>query len=200
MKISVFIDSCAWNYLYANNISLAEELPVYKYDLYVTKEIEIELSSIPDFNNNEGSDTDKLALKKYINNSFNERVKTTSVFGFVTYEADGTPSKAQTYGGFGQGTFISKEETEYYASTEINKFLYGKSKRNTGLGINQADASLGVKASHSIVLTNDKKNGPLKYAAEHGGYVVFLNDKPIGISIDKYLSNNYDLINIAKYK
>ncbi len=175
MTIPVFIDSCAWNYLQEKAINLLVELPPNIYKIYLTREVEIEIEAIPD--------TDKKrALKAYIQaNIESASIQTTYVFGFRTIEPDGSPSKVQVYGGFGQETFQSPEEREYYDSPEVQAQLSGKAKRKTGLGANQADASLAVHSSQAFVLTNEdpQKTGPLRSAAEAGGRIVYLLIRPI---------------------
>ena len=94
--------------------------------------------------------------------------------------------------GFGQGTFQSKEDQEYYSSPKIKAQLVGKSKRKNGLSANQADASLAVRSFRAIVLTNEdpKKSGPLKLATEKGGKVVYLKTQveSSGLTIGQYLA------------
>lgn len=189
MSIAVYIDSCAWNYLFDHSIDLEAELPRDLFSVYVTREVEIELEAIPDI----GSDgTDKGALKRYINRNIDQKPVTTSyVFGFQTLEPDGTPSPVQVYGGFGVGTWQSEEEQDFYSKPEISPQLQGMKITKSGLGKNQADASLGAKSLSSIVLTNERmdKVGPLKVAADLGGKVVYLSTqvKPSGLTIGNYL-------------
>lgn len=191
MIIGVLIDSCAWNYLYKNEINLERELPPNRFRVYVTREVEIELGAIPEV----GRDgTDKRALKAYIKQGIDRLpVKTSYVFGFQSIEPDGTPSPVQVYGGFGVGTFQSKEATEFYAIPEIKQQIHSGKKSNSGLGKNQADASLAAKSFHSIVLTNERMNktGPLKVAADLGGKIVYLEAqvKPSGLTIGEYLES-----------
>lgn len=187
MTIAVYIDSCAWNYLQEKGINLLAELPPDIYKLYLTREVEIEIEAIPD-------NEKKQALKDYIRaNIENAAVKTTSVFGFQTIEPDGSPSKVQVYGGFGQGTFQSPEDRKYYASPEVQAQLVGKAKRKTGLGANQADASLAVRSSQAFVLTNEdlQKAGPLKLAAENGGKIVYLCAQVdrSGLTLGQYMAS-----------
>lgn len=189
MNIAVYIDSCAWNYLFDHSIDLEVELPRDLFSVYVTREVEIELEAIPDV----GSDgTDKSALKRYINQNIDQKPVTTSyVFGFQTLEPDGTPSPVQVYGGFDVGTWQSEEEQDFYSKPEISSQLQGMKRTKSGLGKNQADASLGAKSLSSIVLTNERmdKVGPLKVAADLGGKVVYLSAqvKPSGLTIGNYL-------------
>jgi hypothetical protein len=185
MNIPVYIDCCAWNYLHENGVSLRDEIPQDCYSIFITREVEIEIDNIPNIEN-------KKSLKEYMASNIKQHpVVTTSNFGFRTLESDGTPSEVQTFSGFGQGTFQSEEDRNFYASPEIKDQLSGKKKKKTGLSENQADASLAVRAQRAIILTNEKpgKAGPLKTASKHGGYVVSLKYQvePSGLSIGKYL-------------
>jgi hypothetical protein len=189
VNIAVYIDSCAWNYLFDNSVDLEVELPCDRFSIYVTREVEIELEAIPDV----GSDgTDKSALKRYINQNIGQKpVTTIYVFGFQTLEPDGTPSPVQVYGGFDVGTWQSEQEQDFYSKPKITQQLQSTKRTKSGLGKNQADASLGAKSLSSIVLTNERidKAGPLKVAADLGGRVVYLSAqvKPSGLTIGDYL-------------
>jgi hypothetical protein len=138
MKTAVFIDSCAWNYLFERRIDLAEAFPPDEYTLAVTREVEIVIAAIPD----KGKDgADKVKLKAYIRESIERnRVRTTSVFGFATRKPDGTLSKVQVYGGFGHETWQSDADRRWYGSNEVKGILHGKGKRKSELSDNRADA------------------------------------------------------------
>ena len=191
VTIAVYIDSCAWNYLYEKEVDLAKELPQSQFSIHVTREVEIELAAIPDV----GRDgTDKGPLKAYIKQCISGTpVKTSYVFGFQTLEPDGTPSPIQVYGGFNVGVWQSVEERNFYATPKLEQQLRSGMKVKSGLGKNQTDASLAAKSLSSIVLTNERMNkaGPLKLASELGGKVVHLQDQvePSGLSIGNYLSS-----------
>jgi len=188
VKTAVYIDSCAWNYLFEHRVDLAEAFPSDEYTLALTREVEIEISAIPD----RGKDgADKIELKEYIKESIDKQsVRTTSVFGFATYEPDGSLSKVQVYGGFDQGTWQSDADRSWYGSGEVRDLLHSKGKRKYGLSGNQADASLAVRSFESIVLTNEIKstNGPLRLAAEQGGQIVYLADvEQSGLSLKDFV-------------
>jgi hypothetical protein len=191
MTVHVYIDSCAWNFLFHAGVDLKRELPPDLYQLHLTREIEIELAAIPCIGKEE---EDKRDLKRYIAASIAQgEVTTTGTFGFQTLEPDGTPSKAQTYVSFGQGTFQSDQERDYYASPEVQAQIIGKRAKKSGLSGNQGDASLAVHAISSVVLTdeNPKKVGPLQLAASNGGKIVYLSAefKPSGLSLGAYLAS-----------
>ncbi|MFC5399847.1 hypothetical protein ACFPN3_13540 [Undibacterium jejuense] len=172
-------------------VDLAKELPQSQFSIHVTREVEIELGAIPDV----GCDgTDKTLLKAYIKQGISSApVKTSYVFGFKTLEPDGTQSPVQVYGGFNVGTCQSNEERNFYAKPEIKQQLLSGKKAKSGLGKNQADASLAAKSLSTIVLTNERMNkvGPLKLANALGGKMVYLQDQvePSGLSIGNYLTS-----------
>ena len=175
MTVHVYIDSCALNFLFLAQVEIKRELPPELYALHMIREVEIELAAIPDI----GKDgKDNRDLKRYIAMSTVQgEVTTTGTFGFLTLEPDGTPSKVQTYVGFGQGTFQSDQERAYYASPEVKAQILGKRTTGSGLSANQADASLAVHATGAVVLTDESptKAGPLKLAATKGAKIVYLS-------------------------
>jgi hypothetical protein len=185
MKINVYIDSCAWNYLFDHQIDLIDVFPRDTFTLSITREVEIELLAIPD-------KVDKQPLKTYINEGISAcNVETTSTFGFASCEPDGTLSKIQVYGGFDQGTFQSDEDRDWYASDAVKQLLNDKANRKSGLSDNQADASLAVRSFDSIVLTGEKttKPGPLKLAAIQGGKILSLYGfEKSGLSLQEYIA------------
>jgi hypothetical protein len=102
------------------------------FSVFITREVEIELLAIAD------SDA-KAGVKRYILESLASReVKTVSIFGF----REAGPTSAP----LGQGTFQSAEDRVWYARPENQRHILGKSVRPTGLGKNEADASLAVRA------------------------------------------------------
>jgi hypothetical protein len=162
MTISVFIDGSAWNVLFEQGIDLNLELPMSEFALYITREVEIELYAIPDT----GKDgRQKVELKRYITDAVGRgRVKTIGNFGFAEAGPTSMP--------FGQGTFQSGDERSRHE--EFKRHFLNRSERPTGLGKNQADASLAVRASNSVILTNDDNGGPIAEVARRGGRVVHL--------------------------
>jgi hypothetical protein len=187
MTTNVSIDSCAWNYLFEHQVNIAEVFPSDEYTLSVTREVEIELSEIPD-------KADKQALKVYIAESIaTHNVQTTSVFGFAeacSVKQDGT--EVHVYGGFGQGTFESDADRDWYGSNDVKRLLHDKAKRPTGLGNDEADASLAVRSFDSIILTKESpmKKGPLFLAATQGGRIVYLDEiEKSGLSLKEYIAS-----------
>jgi hypothetical protein len=191
MTTSIYIDSCAWNYLFDHHINLGIELPPDRYTIFMTREVEIEVASIPD-DSKDGKD--KRPLKRFIEESVTaNRVRTTSVFGFASVEPDGSLSKVQVCGGFDQGTFQSEEDRTWYASEAAKLRLSSTNIKNSGLSRDQGDASLAVRSFDSIVLTDERKGkaGPLNMVLDQGGRVVFLSDEvgPSGLSLGEYLAD-----------
>lgn len=193
MKVHVFIDSCAWNFLFRHDVDLRSELPSSKYQILLTTEAQIEVDAIPEIGvDGEG----KRELKRYIAASVEQaEIEITGTFGFASVEPDGSLSKVQTYVGFNQGTFQSDEERAYYSSPKAKKFLTGKKEKKSGLRGNHADASMAVHAPHAIILTdeNPSRSGPLKLANEEGGNVVYLSAQlaPSGMSLGEFLNSRF---------
>ena len=190
MKTSVFIDSCAWNYLFDNRVDLSEVFPSNQYALFVTREIEIEHLAIPDI----GKDgADKRELKSYIATAIaSHNVQTTSVFGFASYDADGSLSEVQVYGGLDQGAWQSEDDRRWYDSNEVKQHLNCQAVKGSGLSKNQADASLAVRSFDSVILTGELrgKTGPLALAADQGGRIVYLGEvEQSGLSLKDYFES-----------
>lgn len=169
MRIPVVIDGCAWNVLFTYSVDIGAELPADRFSLSMPREVDIEIAAIEDTE-------EKAPLKAFISASFAVRQpEVTWVFGFAEAQPPGTP---QIYGGFDQGAFASAEELAYRARPEVVRHVKGKPLRpKTGLTKNQADVSLAVSSLSAVVITADKKNGPLPNAVGHGGMVVIL---PVG--------------------
>ncbi len=163
MKLSIFIDNCAWDILFKHVINLSKELPEEEFDLFVTKEVgSFEMPTIPDSKN---------GLKEYIRRQMLERsIGEDSYFGLGS--SSDPPGFRYRIGGLGEGRFATSEELRLM---ERFKMVPGK-ERKTGLYKNEADASLAVRAlAGNIVLTAEiPDNGPLKEAAFESGRVVSL--------------------------
>lgn len=171
MTISIFLDSNALNFLFEQAFDLIVELPPDEFSIFINRQVEIELMEIPNVSKKGVS---KMQLKQYIRDSIECRqVKTTAIFGFA--EANSSSGKHR-YGGFGSGTFQSENDRAWYQRGETKKFLHNEKVCGSGLIHNEADVSVAVCSFNSVVLTTDKKNGPISDAAKHGGKVIYLND------------------------
>jgi len=161
-KITIFIDSCAWNVLFEKKVHLAEEFPFDRIDLAMTKEVQsFEIDAIPET---------KIELKAYVLEQIKiAYIREDSFFGFSSY--DDPPDHKYRIGGFGEGRFVTYEE-----AIQIEKFKFSKSKlMGSGLYKNEGDASLAIRAATgSIVLTaeNPMKSGPLRKATLEGGKII----------------------------
>ncbi len=179
-KLGIFIDSCAWNFLYDHGINLSKELPVDEFDLFVTKEVgSFEIPEIPE---------EKKGLAEYIRKQREERgVKEDSYFGFSSY--NDPPEKRYRIGGFGEGRFATYRDAEVLKKFQIIP-APGEKEGKTGLYKNEADASLAVRAGvGNVVLTAEKLNkGPLKKASsEYGRVVSLLGFNPSNQSLKNYI-------------
>jgi hypothetical protein len=193
--IHVYIDGCAWNYLFDRKLDLLAELPAPEFSLYMTREVRIELEAIPEIG---AHGSDKRALRDYIRNSLDRiPIFTVAPFGFRTCKPAGAHSEPQVYSGFNcgklhRGGFQSAKQRAYYASAEVRAHLAG-SRRPTGLGRNQADASLAAHAEDAFILTDENpgKSGPIRDAADAGKKVVYLRAQvePSGLTIGQYIKS-----------
>ena len=164
--IAVTLDNNVWDFLFARKIDLAAELPSDEFAVFIRREVEIESMAIPDTES-------KTMLKDYIARTIARcDIKTTAVFGFAT---DGPGP--QRVGGWGQGTWQSQTEHEFYDAIR-QLYLFGRPETKSQLTKNEADAAVAAQSFFSIALTCEKpgKPGPLRFAAEHGGKVLYLPD------------------------
>ncbi len=163
-KIAVTLDNNVWDFLCLRNIDLATELPRDRFALYITREVEIETLAIP-------NDETKIALKDFIARTIEAcSIETTRIFGFA-HEGPGP----QRHGGFGLGVWQSRTQSEYYAAIQ-EQFLTSRPLKNSELSGNEGDAAVGAQSFTSIVLTCERPNkkGPLRFARENGGAVLYL--------------------------
>jgi hypothetical protein len=179
MAISVYIDNNVWNFLFDRKLDLCIELPRDKYRLFVTREAEFEIPPIP---------ANKAELKAFIEKTIKDcGIEIHSFFGF--YDPSHAPDE-QRVGGFGIGYWASKEELAFIEQQRSR--LSSEKKQTTRLYKNEADISLAARSFHAVVLTLDKKNGPLKDAYEQGGKVIFLtNFENSGMSLSTFITSTF---------
>lgn len=175
--IAVTLDNNVWDFLFERKIDLVSQLPLKKFAVFIPREVEIEIPN----------DQSKAALRKYINQTIAQcAIQTTYVFGFAIPKLI-----PQRLGGLDQGAFQSETEREFYAAISA-RFLLGKSEKGSGLAGNEGDAAVAAHSFSSVVLTCEKrtKPGPLRFAAEHGGKILYLRDvdqsKPLAEHIRTY--------------
>jgi hypothetical protein len=181
--IAVTLDNNVWDFLFEREIDLAAELPSDEFVIFITREVEIESMAIPDTEA-------KTMIKKYIARTKARcGIKTTAVFGFAT---DGPGP--QRVGGFDQGTWQSQTEREFYDAIR-QQYLLGRRERNSQLTQNEADAAVAAQSFFSIALTCERPEtpGPLRFAAEHGGKVLYLPDiDRSGLILKAYIAALHD--------
>jgi hypothetical protein len=179
MVTTVYIDNNIWDFLFERKLDLAIELPPDQYSLFMTREAEFEIPPIPE---------KKAGLKAFIKKTIEEcKIQTHSFCGFYD---PGHPPDEQRVGGFDVGYFASNEEVAFIEQQKTR--LSVNKKQTTRLYKYEADISLAARSFHSIVLTLDKKNGPLKDACEQGGKVVFLtNFEDSGKSLSAFIKDAF---------
>jgi hypothetical protein len=181
--IAVTLDNNVWDFLLHRKIDLAAELPSDAFAIFITREVEIERMAIPDYES-------KAALRSYINQTISRcGIRTTSVFGFAT---DGPGPRR--VGGFDQGTWQSQTEREFYDAIR-ERYLLRKTETNSQLTQNEADAPVAAQSFFSIALTceNPGNSGPLRFAAEHGGKVLYLSAfDQSGLTLKEYITAFYE--------
>jgi hypothetical protein len=184
-KIAITLDNNVWNFLFHNKVDLAAELPPDRFAIFITREVEIEKDAIPD-------KEAKRELREYITRTIAEaNIQTTWVFGFAREEPG-----PERYGGFDRGTWQSPTETEFHAAIR-ERFLIGKSEKKSQLSDNEGDAAVASKSFSSIAVTCERpgKPGPLRFAAEHGGKVLYLDTfEASGVTLRQFIENFYKSI------
>lgn len=175
MPISVYIDNNVWDFLLERKLDLAIELPREEYCLCLTREAEFEIPPIP---------VEKAELKAFIEKTIKDSgIETRPFFGFYD---EGHPPDEQRVGGWGEGYWVSNEERAFIEQQKTR--LGGGKKPSTRLYKNEADISLAARSFHSVVISLDKKTGPLNDAYKQGGKVVFLTEFDMsGMSLSDFI-------------
>jgi hypothetical protein len=188
--INVFLDSNVWNFLFEpqRQIDLADALPSDKFRLYLTREVELENGAI-----NPSVKPEKAALKAFIAATIaNCGIQTDTMFGFGD---PNLPGDEQRVGGMGR--FASHED---YALT-TRQVRIARKRRSTPLYPDEADIGLAARAARTVVLSRDKKRGPLNDARQRGGKVVFLTDfDNSGLSLGDFILQELDALPLASQK
>ena len=164
-RVSVCLDNNIWDWLYAHRVTLrlSEELPSERFALLIPREVEIEHLAIP------ADSHDKLEKRSFIAETIHCcGIKTIGFFGFAA------PSGiVNRFLGFDHGTWMSDLER---ARIEAMRPYLKRGTRPSGLAGNEADLMVALSAFHSVVLTRDQKSGPLQFARERGGKILFVSD------------------------
>lgn len=175
--MNIFIDHNVWDQLFIRNVDLDVCFPKDKFSLFVTTEGVLEIKQTPD---------SKLELKEYIERYVKDYVMEDSIFGF---NDPSLPSDEQRVSGFGLGRFGSVVENEIRTMLASKYRSTKKRKATQILYPQEADIELATRSIDHIVLTLDKKAGPLKDAKELGGKVVFINLSEIeGLGTDEFVN------------
>jgi hypothetical protein len=186
--MNIFIDNNVWDQLFLRNVDLNIHFPKDQYSIFVTSEGVFEVAQIPP-----GA---KKGLKKYIEKYIKDYVMEDSIFGF---NDPNLPLDEQRVSGFEFGRFGSLVENEIRTKLVSEYGSTKKRKSSQILYSQEADIELATRSIDNIVLTLDKKKGPLKDAKELGGNVVFINLSEIeGLSADEFV--NYIKIKISDLK
>jgi hypothetical protein len=134
--IKVYIDSMVWNLLFQHQLNLSAELPREHFELLITREVELEILSIP---------AAKADLKAFIQTALTDcSVETDKFFGFP--DPSIRPNE-QRVGGFGDSRWQTKEEREFLK----HKHHLKTNKKRSGLYGNEADLSQAARAHHSVI-------------------------------------------------
>jgi hypothetical protein len=182
VKIKLYIDNNVWDELLKNRIDVAKELPIHEYDLYITREAEFEIESMPE------------EKKSYAKKNIAEaNIKTDRIFGFLDLDI---PKDDQRHGGFGDkfaptensGRFVTISEQKIFRD---EKHLVGTKNVKTKLFKNEADVSLAARSANSAILTCDSKKA-LKRASINSGTVINLREWSVTESLSEFIKHKLD--------
>lgn len=175
MPISVYIDHNVWHFLYARGLRLAQELPHPDFCIAVTREAGFEIAPTPE------------PIRSFIEKTLSECVMEDNIFGFYD---ESLPPHLQRVAGLDEGRFATADELAFMAQQKtLLRPSQQKLNPKTNLYGNEADIAIAARAFHSIVLTCDRKGGPLRDAREAGGKVVYLSDMfdTCGLSLREFV-------------
>ena len=159
MVTSVYIDNNVWDFLFARQMDLSIELPRDEFCICITREAEFEIPPMP---------AEKRAFAEAVIAKC--AIATDTFFGF---NDESLPPAEQRVAGFDQGRWASPEELAFISQ---QRTALKDRMRPSKLYDGEADLSLAARSVHSVVLSLDKKQGPINKAYEQGGKVVFLTD------------------------
>lgn len=183
-RIGVTLDNNVWDFLFSKNLDLDSELPRDHFCISITREVEIETLAIP-------TTASKTALREYIAHTIEScDIRTTYVFGFAN-EGPGP----ERLGGFDQGVWQSETEAEFYDAIR-KQYLASEKEQGSQLFKNEGDAAVAAQSFFSIVLTCESptKTGPLRFASESGGKVLYLkNFDPATITLRDFVEDCHKL-------
>ncbi|EKO3904883.1 hypothetical protein GWZ48_002320 [Vibrio fluvialis] len=174
--IQVIIDNNMWDFFYKNNIDISEVFSREKYSLFVCQhglyEIEQGKSNTEFYN----------FAMSHINEGI---VKVKALFGTLDHNV---PDQHQRRQGFGLGVLGSRLNADLNAKILEKHSIGGKRKSTMIMNKDETDIELGSLSATYYVLTQDKKNGPLRTAQELGGKVIFIDEVQGDTALDKLIN------------
>ncbi|MFA7413140.1 MAG: hypothetical protein WC048_01520 [Rhizobium sp.] len=165
--IKVYLDNNCWDFLFFNQIDLADELPGEEFEIWLTREQELEIPSAED----------KPELHRFIQSTRARcNIRTERILGF---DEPGLPEAERRFGGFEDNVrWATNGELEYWKEVPLKG---GSKRKKTKLYKDEADRALAARSIEWIVVTRDaNKNGPLR-SARVGGQKVFQLPEPNNI-------------------
>jgi hypothetical protein len=153
-KRRIFIDSCAVDVLFDNEVDILAEFPRESYELFLSKGVRHELLDIPD----------EKPVKRYAISLINNTGIEEPSF-FVLSDINYPESGSRYTGGLDEGYFASNEQLEFLDKTK-NKL---GSSRKSGLAKNETDRDLLALSLESVTLTAESKIGGMSKIAEDNG-------------------------------
>lgn len=179
MPIGVYVDNNVWDFLFDRGLNLSVELPKDRFALCLTREAEFEIPPLA---------SKRPELYAFIQDTIKScSISTDYIFGFYD---DSLPRDQQRYGGFDQGRFMSEEE-HAFIQQQRQPLQQLRPKRPTGLYKDEADTAIAARSFRSVVLSLDRKKGPINNAYQQGGTVVFLTDfAGSGLSLADFITRN----------
>lgn len=163
MSVSIYIDNNVWDLLFEKKIDLSVELPREEFCLCLTREAEFEIPPIPD---------EKAELKKFIYDTIEKcSIETRPYFGFLD---ERHPISERRVAGFDKGFLADITETQFIEQQKTR--LSEHKKESTKLYKNEADISVAARSFVAVVITLDKKKGPINDAYKQGGAIIYLHE------------------------
>jgi hypothetical protein len=158
-RSAVWIDNGAWDWLFDNNVDLGAELPIDNFELLITRQVELEMRMIRRIDVREFAH--EMILRCQI-----------GVRRVLGYDNPNVTEKMHRYGGFDQGHWASPAEAAFIRQQNAQREQ--TNLKGSGLFQHEGDIALAAKSFDGIVITAERKGGPLRDAEAAGGRVVRL--------------------------
>lgn len=171
MVTKLYIDNNVWDIIYEHNIDIINELPEKEFSLYITREAEFEIKTLPK------------EIKVFVENILKSgKVKTDIIFGFFD---ENLAKSEQRVGGFGSRWQTPNES--YILENEPKSS--NLTKRATGLFNGEADRALASRSLDSVVLTCDGKKNLKRAKNNFNGTVIDLKKYSNEFKFFEFISN-----------